>query len=306
MGISVVTAVHNGAAFLNDAIGSILAQTEQDFEYIIVNDGSTDRTQEILGQIQDPRVKIIHQAENMGAAHCLNLAISQAGGDWIAVQDADDISLPNRLERQVDFLKNHPETGLAGSYVKCLYEGRELQKRAKATEQQMNSQSSDLIYGSSFCHGTFMFSKKIFQAIGGYSPKFKIAYDYDLLVKFWQHGPVRKIPEVLYSYRLQEKSLSSRDLFATNKESMEVSIKAIHACMEEDPRDFLILGTPAACRFFQAHFEVLLLPKKCYYGAAPSSDLAAIVLDHRGSQQLIRTLRGSTYFKVWCLFNGED
>ncbi|UJF31540.1 glycosyltransferase family 2 protein [Paenibacillus hexagrammi] len=120
MKVSVITAVFNGEAYIQEAIDSILGQTYTDLEYIIVNDGSTDKTREILDRIQDPRVKVIHLPENQGAARCMNLAASHATGEWIAVQDADDISLPRRLELQVEHIRKNPKLVLVGSKIDCI------------------------------------------------------------------------------------------------------------------------------------------------------------------------------------------
>ena len=301
MAISVVTAVYNGADFLQEAVESVLQQTEENFEYIIVNDGSTDHTQEILDQIKDPRVKLIHQVKNQGAARCLKLAIQQASGDWIAIQDADDVSLPSRLQKQAAFLKNNQAIGLVGSYIQCI-SSPELKRRALATERHINTENSDLYYGSSFCHGTFMFSKALYQQIGGYAPKYQIAYDYDLLMRFQGITKIKKIPEVLYHYRLHPDSLSNHNLLKTNRESLEISIKAIIETTKTDPRDFLIVGTDEACQLFKQELAPLV-SRNCYYTA--KKDSIIIVLDHPGSRKLMNQLKreGRTFFKVWCAFS---
>ena len=117
MDVSVVMAVHNGQEYLREAVESVLLQTYTDLELIIVNDASTDKTGEILERINDERVKVIHLAENRGAAAALNLGIEQAKGDWIAIHDADDISYPHRIERQMRYLQDRPGTVAVGSFI---------------------------------------------------------------------------------------------------------------------------------------------------------------------------------------------
>jgi glycosyltransferase involved in cell wall biosynthesis len=302
MEISVITAVYNGERYLQTAIDSILRQTERSFEYIIVNDGSTDDTKKILEHIQDKRVKIIHQLKNLGAATCLRLAVEQAGGSWIAIQDADDISMPMRLEKQRAFLIEHPHIGLVGSFIQCISEPQ-LKRRAIATEHLINTVHSNPFYGASYCHGTLMFSKKLYKQIGGYSEKYKIAYDYDLLRRFRSVTSIAKVPERLYQYRIRNESLSNRKILETNKESMEISLLSIIDYTRNHPRDFLIIGTDAARCFFKKEMEPLL-SRKCHYEAKNLENYHIIILDHKGSQKWINLLnkKGIPFFKIWCLF----
>lgn len=310
MKISVVTAVYNGGDFVRDSIESILKQTQVNFEYIIVNDGSTDETKDILEQIADTRVKIIHQEKNQGAAKCLQLAIERASGNLIAIQDADDISLPNRLEKQAAFLINNPEYGLIGSYIQCVYQQKDLQRRAQFTERLINSTRPQDFYGSSYCHGTFMFSKEIYQLIGGYSTKYKIAYDYDLLQRFRFVTKIGKIPEVLYGYRLHAASLSNQDIEETNAESLEISINGIVELTKKvnSHQKFLIIGTDAARYKFKEMIEPKLHGEFQYAAPILNESLKnyhIIILDHRGSNKFTQELnqKGFHFFKVWCSFH---
>lgn len=322
MRVSVVTSVFNGEHYIQKAIDSILMQTEKDFEYIIVNDGSTDGTKEILNQITDSRVKIIEQKENHGASKSLHHAIENSSSNWIAIQDADDISLPLRLERQVMYLENQKDIGLAGSYIQCITNPnqRNLRRIALETERFFNSARSiheiqnSIFYGSRFCHGTFMFSKKIYQQIGGYSQKYKIAYDYDLLQRFNSVSKIRKIPEILYKYRLSHSSLSKQNLLKTNAESMEISIQAIINVNNYllNQKDYLIISSPMACQFFKEQIS----PKfdKKFDFCTPNlfnlnhiKSYNVIIFDHQESSKLIKKLISNEfvlnkdYFWVWCI-----
>ncbi len=115
MKLSVIMPVYNGQDFVSKAIESILGQTFSDFEFIIINDGSTDRTLKILESYQkkDKRIVLLNQ-ENKGIAKSLNRGIAKAKGDYIARQDADDISFPDRLRNQVEFLDNNKDVGFLG------------------------------------------------------------------------------------------------------------------------------------------------------------------------------------------------
>ena len=121
--VSVLMSVYNGAPYLELAVQSILSQTYDDFEFIIVNDGSTDDTDEILGLFADTRIVRICNPNNIGLTRSLNLALRQASGEFIARQDSDDISVPEKLSMQTAFLESHPEYGLVGCATKRIDSG---------------------------------------------------------------------------------------------------------------------------------------------------------------------------------------
>lgn len=123
--VSVVTTVYNGEPYFDRAIPGILAQTFRDFEWIIVDDGSTDRTPELLGELarRDPRVRI-HSPGRLGITAAANYGVRQARGEYIARQDFDDTSYPDRLRLQVDYLDAHPEVGVVGGYYVLVDERR--------------------------------------------------------------------------------------------------------------------------------------------------------------------------------------
>jgi glycosyltransferase involved in cell wall biosynthesis len=121
--VSIIMSVYNGLPYLHEAIESILSQTFRDFEFIIINDGSTDGTKEILEQYSgiDKKIVLVHQ-RNMGLTLSLNKALSIANGMYIARQDADDISLSHRIQMQVSFLDKYPDVGLLGTGIETIGE----------------------------------------------------------------------------------------------------------------------------------------------------------------------------------------
>jgi len=120
--VSVIMPVYNTETYVAQAIESILAQTFTDFEFIIVDDGSTDRTPAILDAFSrsDNRVRIIHNPVNRGPAACRNIGLNNSSGEYIALMDADDISKPERLAKQSAYLHNHPDVFVLGSSVQKL------------------------------------------------------------------------------------------------------------------------------------------------------------------------------------------
>jgi glycosyltransferase involved in cell wall biosynthesis len=118
--ISVVMSVYNGEKYLRQAIESILQQTYTDFEFIIIDDGSTDSSREIIQSYDDKRIRLVINEQNIGLTKSLNKGIRLAKGEFIARMDADDISLPQRFEKQVAYLDSHPEVGVLGTYANII------------------------------------------------------------------------------------------------------------------------------------------------------------------------------------------
>src|SRR3989344_8977423 len=113
--ITVLLSVYNDSRFLKSAIESILNQTFSDFEFLVINDASTDNTAEIINSFSDPRLKTITNSHNLGLTKSLNIGLKEAQGKYIARLDADDISLPDRLKIQHDFMESHPDIALSGT-----------------------------------------------------------------------------------------------------------------------------------------------------------------------------------------------
>lgn len=116
--VTVLMPVYNGEEYLREAIESILFQSFGNFEFLIIDDGSTDDSINIIASYTDPRIRVITNGENIGIARALNKGIELARGKYIARMDSDDISLPKRFEKQVDFLDKNPEIGIVGSWIK--------------------------------------------------------------------------------------------------------------------------------------------------------------------------------------------
>jgi glycosyltransferase involved in cell wall biosynthesis len=256
--VSVVMAVYNAECYLEEAIKSILNQTYKNLELIIVNDGSTDRSYGILESIKDTRVKIIHQEKNQGAAYCLNLGVKYANGSWIAIHDADDLSMPNRIEEQVKYVLEHPEIASVGTFIKCIHGKEEISQDILAWEAEGHCAASDYLFENRFfanyiCHGSSMFSKAVFEKIGGYNPEYKIAYDYDLWMRMMEISPIHKLPKVLYQYRIYFDSLSRVNRQDTVDEVWLISSKGIQkklALTLNRKPNFALIGDRKMCKDF--------------------------------------------------------
>lgn len=323
MEISVVTAVYNGEAYLEEAIESILQQTFSDFEYIIVNDGSKDKTKEILDKITDPRVKVIHLVKNGGAANALNLGINEATGQWIALQDADDVSHEHRLEKQLAYIKSDARMVAVGSLIQCIPGKDLIDRRLLEWEELFFNSKADFrnqqFYSTPLCHGTGFFSKKAYEAIGGYDPTFKIAYDYDLWTRMFEEGEISRVPEILYSYRIHRSSLAHSNKNHTTNEVLLSTFKRISELrfqhLERKPK-LLLLGTKNNVEYYKENLE----PQNQYVSmsflgvkevrkasfAYQSHEIDGIVLvDNQQMREQLRFLRkrgmayGENLFRIW-------
>ena len=190
-------AVYNGEEFLTDAINSILSQTFADFEFIIVNDGSTDATKEILEQYKDPRIRVLDQS-NQGCASARNRAIAQANGQYIAIMDADDVSLPNRLEKTVACIDEHPEVVLVGSacIIRSDDTGSETVLRPPTEDDTLRR---SLLRSAPFVDPTNLIRKDAFEKAGGY--KIDHGFDYELYSRLAKLGKLAAIQEPLVIIR---------------------------------------------------------------------------------------------------------
>lgn len=201
--ISVIMSVYNGERYLREAIESILGQTSADFEFIIVDDASTDSSPQIIRSYDDSRIRIINNNTNIGLTRSLNMAWEQACGEFIARQDADDISLPERFEKQLQYFKQYPETALLGTSTYIIDEkGKILEKRVIPANPSRN-----LFQNRSFPHGSVMFRNEIIHKLGGYNKFFRYSQDLELWLRIARHYQVRGIPEKLYKLRFHRGSL---------------------------------------------------------------------------------------------------
>tara|TARA_B100001971_G_C18221808_1_gene557701 strand:- start:148 stop:921 length:774 start_codon:yes stop_codon:yes gene_type:complete len=226
--VSVVTSVYNGEAYLEECVDSILNQTFQDFEYIILNNGSTDRTPEILKRYTDPRLRIIHQ-KNLGISQSLNKGINLSNSDLIARLDADDYSFPQRLEKQVTFMEQYPEIVLCGSRFKELIGKKYFVQKVQFIEKDEDIRKILSCYNP-FCHSTIMIRKKTFTKSGGYNQKFKYSQDYELWVRILNLGNAEILKEELSVVRLAEQSTSNKNRRKQKLEDLQIRWDAFRQC----------------------------------------------------------------------------
>lgn len=209
--VTVLMSVYNSEKYLLEAIRSILNQTFSDFEFLIINDGSSDRSLEIIESLRDPRVRIINNSCNIGLTKSLNIGIKQACGELIARMDADDISYPDRLRCQVDFLDSHPEVMLVGSSIEMLDE-KGVSFQIWHTPTDHSAIVATLKEGNAFGHGSVMFRKACVENVGLYREKFRYSQDFDYWQRFAERYETANIKDVLYKLRRSSTSISRSKL----------------------------------------------------------------------------------------------
>lgn len=209
--VSVIMSVYNGEKYLREAIDSILNQTFTDFEFIIINDGSTDGTREILESYSDPRVRLFHQ-ENIGLTRSLNRALKLARGEYIARQDADDISLAKRLETQLKYFDADPSLTLCASRFRVIDENGNFIGCIHPTVSdkllQWHLLSWHLLFGNQIGHASVMVKKEALLKLDGYALSVKRAQDYELWSRMSFTCKMIVIPDVLFYWRYHHPCIS--------------------------------------------------------------------------------------------------
>ena len=251
--VSVVTSVYNGELYLKECIESILNQTFRDFEYIILNNGSTDNTSEILKLYTDPRLRVIHQ-ENLGISRSLNKGIDLSSSDLIARLDADDYSLPQRLAKQIDFMEKHPDVVLCGSRWLELINEKLLDQRVAFVQTNQAIKKTMSLFNP-FAHSAVIFRKKIFCKTGGYDCQLKYGQDYDLWLRMLNFGEAYILKEKLGVARIFEESESHKNSRKQKLEGLRIRWKAFQK-FGGNPRKVL--------SYFLKTLVGLILPSKSY------------------------------------------
>ncbi len=205
--VSVIMPVYNGEEYVGEAIESILGQTFDDFEFIIIDDGSIDESLNIIKAYHDPRIILICNETNLRLIPSLNKGLKAARGQYIARMDADDISLPGRLARQVEFMEQNPTIGVCGTWVEIFGEGE--QSFWRFTHQPEEAKCM-LLFGCCIVHPSVMLRRTIVEADFYYSALYPHGEDYALWVHIAQHYEITNIPEVLLKYRKSKSQVSSK------------------------------------------------------------------------------------------------
>lgn len=207
--VTVLLPVFNDRRFVGRAIQSILDQTFRDFELLVLDDGSTDGSMEIVRSFRDPRVSIESNPRNLGLARTLNAGLALAKSDLIARMDADDISEPGRFERQVAFLEANPQVAVVGTWATWIDENDRPFTRIEFPTQPSEIESA-LLEDNCIFHPSVMFRRRPVEEIGGYSASATLSQDYELWLRMSERHPLANLPEYLLQYRIHRGQVSVR------------------------------------------------------------------------------------------------
>jgi len=196
--VSVLMPVYNGEKYLKEAIESILNQTFSDFEFLIINDGSTDQSVNIIESYDDPRIRLIHNKQNLGLIDTLNKGMDICTGKYIARMDADDISLPERIEKQFDFMEKNQNVSVCGTLFQVFGNHNYVPNHPEKHELL----KAYFIFGCYIGHPTVMIRKNILNQYNlRYDKCFKHAEDYELWTRIIKYSQFANIQKVLLHYR---------------------------------------------------------------------------------------------------------
>lgn len=207
--VTVLMAVYNGECYLREAIDCFLHQTFRDFEFLIINDGSTDHSREIILSYDDPRIRLVDNEYNLGLAKSLNKGLELAAGQYIARQDADDISDPERLEKQVAFLDSNPMVALTGTLYETIDAHGKLIERI-AMPCGFTDIRWCLLFFNPFSHSAVMFRKSVvLERIGFYNEALRYSEDYELWSRIVRRLEVANLNEYLAKVRVSPESMTA-------------------------------------------------------------------------------------------------
>lgn len=273
--VSIITSAHNEQEHLEAAISSVLRQTLRDWEWVIVDDGSTDGTWEILARWaeREGRIRLLRNERREGLSRSLNKAISASSGPYLARMDADDLCRPDRLRRQWGFLEKNPSVGVVGSFNHVLDpEGKVLETwRFQHTPEEIHY---TLQFQNCLCHSSVMLRRELLEDVGLYREDLTAAQDYDLWLRASHRTALYKIPEPLVSWRLRPGGVSVERRGEQTRLARQIALANLGRLVgEEVPPGFLatVLGReiPRGAEERSAFFGLLERVHRAMTGSAP-------------------------------------
>lgn len=293
--LSVVLPAYNAESTIAAAIDSVLRQTWEDFELLVVNDGSKDRTAEVVRSIEDPRLRLIDAQKNRGVVEVLNSALREARGAFIARHDADDLSLPDRFRAQLDALQGDPSLVAVGSFLDVVSPSG---ASVDTWTYPMTPGASrwQLLFKTPVAHSVVLYRRDAVLDVGGYFEQFRLAEDYELWSRLAGVGGIASLPRPLLRYTLSPQGESRAKAAEQHDVHIRISSANIRQLLERDvDRDtvwLLAFGTDGQDKAVSVD-EVVVAGRVCAdlyaafmrrYGSAADTKFMAADIERRFEQ----------------------
>lgn len=268
--------VYNGEKFISEAIDSILSQTFRDFEFLIIDDGCTDGSIEVINSYTDPRIWLVHNGFNMGLIATLNRGLDLAHGQYIARMDCDDSSLPKRLAKQVCFMDENPEVVVCGTWIQFM--GSNRIRKYPLTHEAIKCY---LLFDCPLAHPSIMIRKDVLRKNDlYYDINYKYAEDYELWTRCVNVIKLANIPEVLVKYRWHSDQASNKYARMQEKRTFEIRVKYLSVLYEINSEnenfvykllflqhyvpniDMLVKGHELLCNLRSENAQKLIFPER--------------------------------------------
>lgn len=224
--VTITMLVYNAEEYLRHSIDSVLNQSLGDFELLVIDDGSTDASPDIVHSYKDPRIRVIRNPTNRGVSWSRPRAVELARGEYIAVLDSDDLSVPKRLQVQVDYLDRHPEIDAVGSAFEVIDKNGRIISVIHVPTDPLAIRWK-LLYGDCICHSTVMFRKNRALNLSNYDERVLTGEDFDLWIRFAAQGKIAQLDSVLTQWRQHDKSLQSVEPIETKDHIIWTVVRSV-------------------------------------------------------------------------------
>ena len=242
--VSVIIPVYNGDKYLRETLESIIHQTFRDFELLVIDDGSTDRSLQIINDYAktDERITVYQNIENKGIAFTTNFGIGQAKGEFIALTDQDDVSFPERFEQQINYLQQHPDIDVLGAQTFTIRNEHNQIEKISKLPLSSGAIRWGQFFGCMIANPTVMIRRKVYSEYGFRYGDFKAAPDYDLFARISHICKMSNLPQPLLRYRRHENTVSTKYFEVQRQEIFDVIRYQVLDLIGEDLSDDLISG----------------------------------------------------------------
>jgi len=205
--VTILMAAYNASNYIAESITSVLNQTFQNYELLIINDGSTDNTETVIQSFKDSRIRVIKNEVNRGLIESRNIALKEAKGNFIAILDSDDIAMPDRLEKQLNAFRNNPELAVVGSRALIIDQNDNETGEKLAVFTGIDKIKITLFFENTIVHSSTMIRTKIFREVNGYQGD-SLIEDYDLFYRISQKYAIENLEDYLVKYRIHGTNIS--------------------------------------------------------------------------------------------------